>query len=248
MEGFIPAWDESRFLAKWGHEAIHVGVKPCDCVAKRTADKLIKYAGLPKHREHCTFDWFDALSPEHKAGKEFARDCAGLMAAGQQVVIEGISRPGIVFAGDTGTGKSSLAACILRDRIKAGQRGIWIDTNEFMDNVYKAQQRMYERERREYPDDEPTNPFEFVDSVAQAPFLILDDFGDMARTKAVTDYQRDKLYTVLRTRYEQELPSVITTNLNVDQLYAHFGKRIADRVGEVWHWIDVTGANLRFER
>lgn len=250
VTGFIKPVDEREFLAR-RPEAVQIGVQPCVCLAQPKVEQYGALGRLPKHRQHCTFDWFDALSDDSKLGKLLARDYAGIIAQGLPLQgADGTGRVGLALQGDTGLGKSGLAAAIFRDRLDAGVPCVWLDFNEFLDEVYKAQQRMFDRERGD--DDGPSDPFRFVDMVATAPFLVIDDLGDVARfengkaTKPLTDFQRDKLYSVIRRRYEGELPSVITTNLNAEQLYAQFGKRVADRIGESWQWVSLSGVNFRF--
>jgi DNA replication protein DnaC len=240
IEGYIWRCDKAAFLAR-NPDAQPTGSQQCDCVSGKCVERLYAYAGLPPHREHCTFEYFDGLPARARMGKIEARRLSGQMAT--YGYVDG--KVHLLLRGDTGQGKSSLAACIVRERIAAGVTSLWIDLNDFLAEVYKAQQRMFARERGE--DDAPDNPFEFVDKVANVPFLVIDDFGDMLRGKAVTDYQRDRVYNVVRARYEKELPCVITTNLTVDQMVAQFGKRIADRIVESWFWSDMTGESLRVQ-
>lgn len=233
IEGFVFRTDEAAFLGRHP-DAEFTGNQQCECVSGRIIDNLYGYAGLPAHREHCTFEYFDALPGSARMGKMEARRFAGDMATWGFIEVNGRAWCHLALRGEPGRGKSSLAACIVRERIKAGVTSLWIDCNDFLDQVYRAQQRMFAREQGQ--DDGPDNPYEFVDKVANVPFLVFDDFGDMARIKPITDYQRDKLYTVVRTRYEKELPCVITTNLTPSQMEAQFGERIARRLTESWLW------------
>lgn len=240
VEGFIWRCDKDAFLSRHP-DAQFTGSQQCDCVSGRRVERLYGYAGLPPHREHCTFEYFDSLPARARLNKQEARRVAGQMATYGYVD----NHVHLMLRGDTGQGKSSLAACIVRERIASGVTSLWIDLNDFLAEVYKAQQRMFARERGE--DDAPDNPFQFVDKVANVPFLVIDDFGDMLRGKAVTDYQRDRVYDVIRARYEKELPCVITTNLSVDQMVAQFGKRITDRIIESWLCVEMAGESLRIK-
>jgi DNA replication protein DnaC len=51
---------------------------------------------------------------------------------------------------------------------------------------------------------------------------------------------------MISERYNELLPTLITTNLSSAQFRATFGDRIADRVQHLYHWQIVEGANLRF--
>lgn len=73
------------------------------------------------------------------------------------------------------------------------------------------------------------------------PFCVLDDLGTeegTSRNIAVMNY-------VLSVRYDNCLPTVITSNLDVSGFYARYGARAADRLCEAGQIIALTGANLR---
>src|SRR5258706_5074804 len=102
-----------------------------DEITNKQSKKLNLRLGLPKKREYCTFEWFDKQPFSMREGKEEARAIADCMAKGQAMASDGIQRPHLALAGDTGMGKSSLAACIGRARIEAGQSTMWLDYKEF---------------------------------------------------------------------------------------------------------------------
>ncbi|MBM3121729.1 MAG: ATP-binding protein, partial [Chloroflexi bacterium] len=58
----------------------------------------------------------------------------------------------------------------------------------------------------------------------QARLLVLDDLG----TQASTPWAVEKLYQLLNHRYNATLPTVITTNLSLDDLDARLRSRIID--------------------
>ncbi len=223
------------------------GAVSCICVEQRRMEAIGQNAGIPPKRRHCTFEKFDALPASEREGKEEARYCAELMAEGQHLWVDDREYPGLLIGGENGMGKSGLAACIMRARIAAGVSSLWIDFGKFLEDVFRAQERQFKRERnRLQNDDGPDNPFEFVEAVARVPFLVLDDLGDAARDQRITDYQRERLYTIVRTRYEYELPSVFTSNLNYKEMVDMFGRRIAERLGESWRGVTMVGKSLRF--
>jgi len=61
--------------------------------------------------------------------------------------------------------------------------------------------------------------------VRSTPFLILDDFG----TQSASAWAREKLYQVLNHRYNAQLPTVITTNLALEEIDPPLQSRMSDQ-------------------
>ena len=66
---------------------------------------------------------------------------------------------------------------------------------------------------------------ERFDAVRSAPLLVLDDLG----TQAPTPWAGEKLFQILNHRYNARLPTVITTNHDLDDL----DERVRSRLGHV---------------
>jgi DNA replication protein DnaC len=212
------------------------GMQPCGCQEQRRLGRLWGTAGIPKHRRHCTFDAFDSLPEEYLEGKQEARFYAGEMAQGSILIRNGVEKNSLMLSGKPGMGKSGMMACIARYWLDRGENVLWVDFGEFIEAI-----------KASYDETSKVSAQTIVESAQRSSLLCFDDFGDMARDrKPVTDHTRERTYDVIRYRYENELPTVITSNLDDEQLYAQFGGRIADRIGEMSHFLPMVGANLRF--
>lgn len=81
------------------------------------------------------------------------------------------------------------------------------------------------------------------DSLAKAPRLVIDDLG--------TEYQDQKaryqatLSELLETRFANERPTLITTNLGPDDFKARYGDRLSSRIREDGVFIICGGNDLR---
>lgn len=220
-----------------------VGVVECGCVESARVVRVWGMAGVPEKRKGCSFEVFDSLNPEYKIGKEQARVFAERMANAVPMMLNGDEKSGLLFRGDTGRGKSGFMACIAIARLNRGESVLWVDTLEFIDAI-----------RKTYDDDSTMNASAVVESAQHAALLCLDDLGDMrlkdrygrAGYGEVSDHTREKLYSVIRYRYENELPLLCTSNLNEEQMCSQFGPRLTDRIFEMCHIIPVGGKNLRF--
>jgi DNA replication protein DnaC len=232
-----PTTTASLYL--YDHPNAKASVGHCVCkqqqIVKATLDRLMGEGGVPPMYRTFTFESWDNLPERDRRGKEAARELCELFGAGN-FLVGGMEKCGLILAGDTGRGKTGLASCCYIMRAEHGQTGLWIDFSKFLRKV-----------RDTYRKDSDTSYEEILGSAASVPFLFIDDLGDMARKQDVSDNMRDIVYDLVSERYNNLLPTLITTNLNFNQFRTAFGDRLAYRLHQIYHWCDVSGTNMRDE-
>jgi len=108
-----------------------------------------------------------------------------------------------ILIGPSGTGKTSLAAAIANERIQRGFPAFFQTVPELLDYLRSAFSP-----NSEMPYDE------LFEKVRNTPLLILDDLG----VQSSTPWAKEKLDLLINHRYINQLPTVITTSLSLDQL------------------------------
>jgi DNA replication protein DnaC len=119
----------------------------------------------------------------------------------------------LIFEGAYGTGKTHLAAAIGNERLRRGDTVLFMTTPDLLDHL-----------RGTYAPNSDMAYDELFNRVKNIDLLILDDVG----TENPSDWAREKLFQILNHRYSNELPTVITTNENLD----NFDPRIRSRMME----------------
>ena len=77
-----------------------------------------------------------------------------------------------------------------------------------------------------------------------AELLVLDDVGQLGRT----EFDRELIYSLIAERYEQELPTLFTSNLPPDRLADSLGGAAASRLYESTTQLVVTASDYRRAR
>lgn len=194
-----------------GHPAFGRAV-PCDCRAQEREmerlDRLHKVSQLGALK-NCTFD-------------SFLPDGHGLTATKQRnlrmaydLALDYAREPKgwLILKGGYGCGKTHLAAAIANQRLAMGQPALFVNTPDLLDHLRAA-----------YSPSSETGYDERFDQVRNAPLLILDDLG----TQSNTDWAQEKLYQIFNFRYNARLPTVITTNEELEAIEIRVRSRMVD--------------------
>jgi len=209
---------------------------PCECLKRRNhlmrMHSLMQIANVPPIFQGTSFDTWDALPAADRAGKELARILCQQLAFG---ALETGHRS-LVLSGQVGRGKSGLASCVVAARLAAGQSALWIKYNQMINML-----------RETYHTASTESYLTVAKRFVEADFLMLDDMGDMDDHGPLTADLRRNVYDVLGDRYDQERPTLITTNLTLEQFTRAVGDRIADRVRHTYFWCELPGKNIRYE-
>jgi DNA replication protein DnaC len=118
----------------------------------------------------------------------------------------------LLLEGGYGCGKTHLAAAIANDAVDRGIPTLFITVPDLLDSLRFA-----------YADPETTFEQRF-EEIRNASLLILDDFG----TQNATGWAQEKLFQITNYRYINKLPTVITTNLMLDEIEGRIRSRLQD--------------------
>jgi DNA replication protein DnaC len=193
----------------------------------RKINNIFYRPGIPKRFENCTLDSY----PKEKGkthGLRIAREYLenACVTIGQKVCNS------IFFWGPVGTGKTGLAIPIMREWLNRGRIAIFQEYYEFMGNL----QALYGN----------GDVSRYIQAAQEVDLLVLDDLGSesLSRGKETSD-KTEKLFRILNYRHSNNLPTLITSNLDLDGVEQFFEKRIASRIVEMCVCVHINGRDLR---
>ncbi|MGK4579625.1 ATP-binding protein [Kitasatospora sp. HPMI-4] len=124
--------------------------------------------------------------------------------------------PSLLLAGVVGTGKTHEAYGAVRYLVEAGLGVRWRATTA-ADLYAHLRPRVGVDSERE------------LAAVSRCPLLILDDLGAAKSSEWVEEIT----YRLINRRYNQMLPTMITTNLRIKDLRDYLGDRVASRLAQM---------------
>lgn len=142
----------------------------------------------------------------------------------------------LLLLGGVGTGKTGLGIAAVREASFRGKSVRFGTAADMLDAM---------RPRRDETGKPDEMAAEFaLRSLQGVDLLLLDDLG----AEKQTDWGAERLYLVINGRYERELPTIVTSNLTLDQMSAmhpEMGARIVSRLLEHYELIPLLGDDLR---
>lgn len=148
----------------------------------------------------------------------------------------------IIMYGKTGTGKTLLANLIASDFIRHGKRAQIIRASDIHSQVRATWSK--------YAD---TTEHELMGSWINQDLLVIDELGEadgaVNADTAITN--RERISRIIDGRYSRNLPTIITSNLERDELIERLGDRAWDRLSQkavmiACNWGSFRRANQNF--
>ena len=200
--------------------------RPCSCRVGSLLREKKAAAGLTSRLQMMDFDSFDLrFYPEYlkdkngKSYRDIASEAMQTACTLADACAAGKPLRGLLLMGEVGCGKTHLAAAAANRVLEQGGDVLFLVVPEFLDQLRYS----YRREN------EGLDEAEIISRTYNVPLLILDDLG----AHNYSEWVCNKLFTIINHRYNRNLPCIITTNLDLDELGAKIGARSTSRILEL---------------
>lgn len=177
--------------------------------AYKAAKKNMENSGIPLKYKNSNFDGLEISSDHQSLAVRYSKRYAEAFGTLKD---EGVS---LIFFGSPGTGKTHLACAIALEVIQKGFSCRYITAFDLLNEISDT-----------FRTKEPTN--NVVKKYVSSELLILDEVG--------IQYGRDHdsiwLYKIINTRYVNNLPTIVISNLDEKKLEEFIGSPTYDRLQE----------------
>lgn len=158
-------------------------------------DKIIKNSKMSKRNLNYKFDNFEVNSNNKKVYQS-------LKNYSEKLVNE-VERKGLILVGNNGVGKTHLACSIANELIKDG-----------IPIIYGTLINLLAELKNTYDIDNNISEMKIIKLYEKVDLLIIDDLGK----EKPSEWGLEKLFTIINSRYENNLPVIITTNYDQNSL------------------------------
>jgi DNA replication protein DnaC len=120
----------------------------------------------------------------------------------------------VVFNGKPGTGKTHLGCAMAIAVARLGDTALFATATEFTRAI-----------RETYNGGKHTEA-QTIERYAAPQLLVLDEVG----ASSGSDHEKQQLFELINRRYSESRPTLLLTNLSVEEVQAYLGERILDRL------------------
>lgn len=199
----------------------------------RKVEKIIKNSKMSKRNLSYKFDNFEINNCNKKVFNNLINY--------SEKLVNNIEKKGVILVGNNGVGKTHLAYSIANRFI---EKGIPV--------IYGTLINLLAELRNSYEIDNNISEMEIIKLYENVDLLIIDDLGK----EKPSEWGLEKLFTIINSRYENNLPVIITTNYNQNSLIKRLSineeletaKSIISRLYEMCYLVKIDDIDHRIQK
>ena len=199
----------------------------------RKVEKIIRNSKMSKRNLSYKFDNYEPNNSNRKVFNNLKKYSERL--------VNGIEKKGLILIGNNGVGKTHLACSIANKLIENGTPVIYGTLINLLAEL-----------RNSYDIDKNISEMEIFKLYENVDLLIIDDLGK----EKPSEWGLEKLFTIINSRYENNLPVIITTNYNQNSLMERLSlngeiepaKSIISRLYEMCYLVKIDDIDHRIKK
>lgn len=217
----------------------YIDMQKCQCLRQRLIDRHYSAAGLgsalaEENFQNFKFEYY-STETDPEVGLSPLENIRGVYGYCIDFVMNfGTEYSNLLFYGDAGLGKTFLCNCIARDLLDAGASVLYTTAPMLFKKIENFR---FNRSEQDEPDVQ-------LDLVYDTDLLIIDDLGSEFST-VVTDTE---LFSIINARLLARRPSVISTNLSLNDFQNAYTNRIVSRIMGSYKMLRLFGDDIRVKK
>ena len=225
-----------RYKCKICHDTGFVKTQKCGCLKQKLINYYYNQSNLSSTLKDENFDTFNfkyysdiinnekGLSPKENM-QSIYKTCLNFASHFNDTL------ENLLFTGSTGLGKTFLSSCIAKELLDK-EKTVFYQTAFKVFNIL---------EEYKFNKDKTTEAKNKVDLLFDVDFLIIDDLG----TEFINSYTSSEFFNILNTRLLGKKKTLISTNLNMNELFNTYSARVTSRIWGQYKVLEFFGDDIR---
>lgn len=200
----------------------------CHCFRKQELTLLYEQSNI---QDMVARENFSTLSYEYYQGEDLSRFQKAVKIADNFVQNFKQDYHNLFFYGTVGTGKSFLSGCIAGELLKQGHSVVYFSSAGLFETLA----------RYAFDTKEKDALYNFYRDLYNCDLVILDDLG----TEVTNSFITSQLFACLNERHLRRKPTIISTNLSLEELRDRYSDRVFSRITSNYILCKLTGPDIR---
>lgn len=185
---------------------------PCECRLREQENRRVTNLRAISNMQSMTRFTFDKFVPD---GIGLTEEKRRNLRMAYETTVNFAQKPEgwLILLGGYGCGKTHLAAAIANYAIEQGRSALWVVVPDLLDHL-----------RSTFSPASAVSYDQRFEEIRNAPLLILDDLG----AHSSTPWAQEKLFQIFNHRYNAQLPTVVTSNHELEEIDVRIRSRIID--------------------
>ncbi len=183
-------------------------VERCSCNQTRRPASLLIAAQIPPRFEQASFENFSIRRENPLASESLTKAMLDARHFVREYPLA--AKPGVLFMGVPGVGKTHLAVAVLKGLLDKGFEGIFLDYTSMLEGILRSFDPTIGAGAREA-----------YQAALDTEVVLLDDLG----ARRASDWAIDTVFSIINHRYNQKKATIVTTNLPDEAL----GDKLAEK-------------------
>lgn len=238
--GFPEDYLDPVFTCKKCQDTGFIGKEHCSCFNEAATRLFFEESNMC---EIISRENFDTFSLERFSDRDEDRDALTgrtpyenmkkTLSDMKQYVAEFDEKKNSLFIfGTTGTGKTFLSNCLAKAILETGHSVLYFTTFSLFEMLSKYNFRYDEYSQEDNPQH---------DNLMSCDLLIIDDLG----AELSNNFTIAQTYSIINERIINRRPTIISSNLSLDDFSARYGQRIYSRICAEYSFVKLFGRDLR---
>ena len=234
---YAPDYLELQYDCNLCNDTGYIGTQQCTCLNQSLINVAYEQSNLKHILAYENFDTFDFNYYSKETDEKFGRSPHQNMQNLYRFCVHFVHKfnssfQNILFHGNTGLGKTFLCNCIAKDLLDQGKTVLYLPAVQLF--------QLFETARFHREDMEESSK-EMLSTLLTVELLIIDDLG----TEFITSFTGPELFNTLNTRVLNQKPTIISTNLSLEELKEQYSDRIVSRIIGNYEVLPVFGQDIR---
>jgi len=230
-----------KYICSECRDTGYIENKKCRCLEQKIIDKAYAQSNLRDICKYENFDNFDLRYYSDEIDKKEGVSPKENIKMVMNRCLEFVDKFGkefqnIMLCGQTGLGKTFLCNCIAKEILDKGYTVLYATAFQLF--------KMVEEERFGNDTQQEEYTHDYLDLVLSVDLLIIDDLG----TEFLTVLTRSEFYNFINTRLLEKKPTIISTNLTMENMIANYSDRVVSRIQGNYRTFEIFGKDIRIQK